>query len=120
MNKLAIALVTLGLAVVVLGDMCHYDCYKVDPTTGQQAKQSLFQACGVTDYKFGNASTNSLSTVYKQAAPAGCQLAACGRFTSQAAIDSYRNDCEHPKPAYKTLNGTGAGRYDATCTSCQS
>ena len=39
---------------------------------------------------------------------------------AQAAIDSYRNDCEHPKPAYATLNGTGAGRYDAACTSCQS
>lgn len=36
----------------------------------------------------------------------------------QAAVDSYRNDCEHPKPAYQVLNGTGAGRYDATCTAC--
>ncbi|CAL8464274.1 g3809 [Coccomyxa elongata] len=78
------------------------------------------QACGVTDYKFGTATTNSLSTVYKQTAPAGCQLAVCANYPNQAAVDTYRNDCEHPKPAYATLNGTGAGRYDAACTSCQS
>ncbi|KAK9905082.1 hypothetical protein WJX75_009430 [Coccomyxa subellipsoidea] len=118
MNKLLIALVAVAMAAVVLGDVCHYDCYKVDPTKGQQAKQSLLQACGVTDYKFGNATANNLAAVYKQAAPTGCQLAVCGRFATQAAVDSYRNDCEHPKPAYQVLNGTGAGRYDATCTAC--
>jgi hypothetical protein len=41
------------------------------------------QACGVTDYKFGNATANNLAAVYKQAAPTGCQLAVCGRFATQ-------------------------------------
>jgi hypothetical protein len=120
MNKSAAVavLLAIGVFVAVMGDTCHYDCYKVDPTSGKNAKQSLFQQCGVTDYAFGTAAQNSLATVYKQAAPAGCQLAVCGRFADAAAISTYRNDCEHPKPEYKVLNGTGVGRYDATCTSC--
>lgn len=41
------------------------------------------QACGVSDYKFGNVTMNNLAAVYKQAAPASCQLAVCARFSTQ-------------------------------------
>ncbi|BDA49846.1 hypothetical protein COCOBI_14-4660 [Coccomyxa sp. Obi] len=118
MKTFAFVLVALCLAVAVSGDMCHFDCYNVDPTSGQQAKQSLLQACGVTDYKFGTTSANNLAAIYMMAPPAGCQLAVCARYPSEDAITTYRNDCEHPKPQYAVLNGKGAGRYDAPCTAC--
>ncbi|BDA43743.1 hypothetical protein COCOBI_04-7590 [Coccomyxa sp. Obi] len=98
-------------------DVCHYDCYSVDPTTGLAAKQTLLQECFVTDYKFGMASTNSLATIYKQPPPAGCELSVCSRFATQAAVDSYRNVCEHPKVQYAVLSGKGVN-YDANCTVC--
>ncbi|EIE18634.1 hypothetical protein COCSUDRAFT_45131 [Coccomyxa subellipsoidea C-169] len=118
MKTFAVALLALCLAVAVNADVCHYDCYKVDPAAGKTAKTALFQACGVTDYRFGSGPSNDLQGVYKQAPPAGCELAVCAHFPTQAAVDTYRNACEHPKPQYAVLNGKGAGRFDAACTTC--
>ncbi|KAK9904740.1 hypothetical protein WJX75_001664 [Coccomyxa subellipsoidea] len=118
MKTIAIAVLTLCLAIAVHGDVCHYDCYNVDPTAGQTAKQALLQACGVSDSKFGTSAANNLAGVYQTAAPGGCQLAVCARFPTEAAVTSFQNDCEHTKPQYAVLNGKNVERYDAPCTAC--
>lgn len=63
------------------------------------------QQCGVTDYAFGTASENNLAGVYKQAAPAGCQLAVCARFADAVSHFLKLNNIEikseqHLRPLY--------------------
>ena len=36
----------------------------------------------------------------------------------QAAIQNYRDNCEHVDPKYQTLKGKGTS-YNAPCASCQ-
>ncbi|CAL8464286.1 g3821 [Coccomyxa elongata] len=117
MKTFAFALVALCLAVAVSGDVCHYDCYSVDPTAGKAAKQALLQACGVMDYKFGTSTANNLAAIYMPPPPAGCMLAVCARFPNEDAVNAYRNGCEHPKPQYAVLSGKGVN-HDAPCTAC--
>ncbi|BDA49845.1 hypothetical protein COCOBI_14-4650 [Coccomyxa sp. Obi] len=117
MKTFAFALVALCLAVAVSGDVCHFDCYNVDPTAGQAAKMALLQACGVTDYKFGTASANNLAAIYMATPSPGCQLAVCSRFPTEDAVQTYRNGCEHPKPQYSVLSGKGTN-HDAPCSAC--
>lgn len=44
---------------------------------------AVMQACGESDYTFGTTAANNLASVYKMAAPGGCQLAVCARFPTQ-------------------------------------
>lgn len=117
MKFAAIAVLCFILAAVAVEGqgVCHYDCYNVS-SAGAQAKEALLQKCGVTDYKV---TESGLGSVYKKGAAPGCLTASCGYYANEAAIQSYRDTCEHVDSRYSTLKGHGVS-YNAPCASCQS
>lgn len=115
MKAAAIAVLCFILAAAVVeGQVCHYDCYNVS-SAGATAKEALLKQCGVTNYKVAQ---SDLSSTYKKGAAPGCQTASCGLYANEAAIQNYRDSCEHPDPKYATLRGHGTS-YNAPCASCQ-